>query len=120
MVINVHCFGKQNNNKSFHLLLNGITLMLLTQYKCTTDIWSTRSKWIEYLSTPIDQFVASWELVGGPAGGCTFSIVWISDPEQENIYTSGADSQSCTLQGQLQMSSDDQVERRVLLDKYPA
>ena len=74
----------------------------------------------EYLSTPIDQFVASRALVGGPAGGCTFSIVWISDPEQENIYTSGAESQSCTLQGQLLMSSDDQVERRVLLDKYPA
>ena len=55
-------------NKSFHLLLKGIILLFLTQYKCTIDIWSTKSKWIS-LSTNWSicciTIASVLELVGG-------------------------------------------------------
>ena len=55
-------------NKSFHLLLKGIILLFLTQYKCTTDIWGTKSKWISLTtnwSICCIRIASVLELVGG-------------------------------------------------------
>ena len=115
MVINEHCAGWQTEQGTKASIYCSKELYFCFWHNIL--LISRAQKVNEYLCPPIDQFVASrllacWSLWEGSAcwgWGCTFSIVWISDPragkhlhqQHPSPWCRWLGLYSCTLQGQI-------------------